>query len=173
MNNLNKNTIYEDSLEEFLPKQSNKSIIKCTLLTICIFFLGLLSLSFFLPWSTTLKGHFNIIRDNDIYYAFISLPAVGTGEIEKDMLTNLYTYNYPDFKYGHLQGKVVSFIDNNELEKSNLYIVKIRIGKELKTNYGYNLSEQIQLRGEGEIIIKEQRLIEAIIEPIANLNFNK
>lgn len=173
MDCLDNNTIYEDSLEDFFPKQNNKSVLKCVLITICIFMLGLLLLSYVLPWSITLKGHFHIKNENEVYYALLYLPAIGTGEIKQDMVTNLYSENYPESIYGYLRGNVVSFIDNTETDKNNMYIVKIRIGKELKTNYGYTLSSHIQLQGEGEIIIKEQRLIEAILEPISKLKNTK
>ena len=86
------------------------------------------------------------------------------------MNAKIYTANYPESTYGHLNGTVISFVENVSTKNDGkLYIVKIYLGKELITNYGYQLSEQIEIIGTGDIIIKDQFLIENFFEPISKI----
>ena len=163
MNNTEKNIIYEQSIEDLIPQQ-HTSATKYTLAVICIFFLGLIAFSCVLPYPTKVSGNAEIVHNNGKYYAFLYLPPERTGEIKKGMNANIYTMNYPESTYGHLTGKVMSFVKNmSAMEEGKLYVVEIYIGEELVTNYGYQLSDQIKIIGTGDIIIKEQFLIESLL----------
>lgn len=165
MDNINKNLIYEQCIEDLIPQQ-HSSITRYILMTVCIFFTGLIIFSCILTYPITVKGHAEIIRENNRYYALLYLSPESTGEIRSGMQANIYTFNYPESKFGHLKGKVISFIQNKNFENRDIYIVKILLGNELITNYKYKLSGHIKLLGNGEIIIKEQLFIETLIEPI-------
>lgn len=169
MNNTEKNIIYEQSIEDLIPQQ-HTSATKYTLAVICIFLVGLIAFSCVLPYPTKVTGNAEIVHDNGAYYTFLYLPPERTGEIKKGMNANIYTMNYPESTYGHLNGKVMSFVKNvSATEEGKLYVVKIYLGKELVTNYGCQLSDQLKIIGTGDIIIKEQFLIENFIEPISKI----
>ncbi len=169
MNNSEKNIVYDQSIEDLIPQQ-HTSATKYTLLVICISLVGLIAFLCVFPYPTKVSGSAEIIHDNGMYYAFLFLPPDRTGEIKKGMNAKIYTANYPESTYGHLNGTVISFVENVSTKNDGkLYIVKIYLGKELITNYGYQLSEQIEIIGTGDIIIKDQFLIENFFEPISKI----
>lgn len=166
MDNIEKNIIYEQSIEDLIPQQ-HTSATKYTLAVICIFLVGLIVFSCVLPYPTKVSGNAEIVHNNGKYYAFLYLSPERTGEIKKGMNANIYTMNYPESTYGHLNGKVMSFVKNvSAMEDGKLYVVKIYLGEELVTNYGCQLSNQLKIIGTGDIIVKEQFLIESFFEPI-------
>ena len=169
MNNTEKNIIYEQDIEDLIPQQ-HTSATKYTLVVICIFLIGLIAFSCVLPYPTKVSGNAEVLYNNGKYYAFLYLSPERTGEIKKGMNAYIYTKNYPESIYGHLNGKVMSFVkDMAAMENRKLYVVKIYLGEELITNYGYQLSDQLKIIGTGDIIIKEQFLVESFIEPISKI----
>lgn len=169
MNNTEKNIIYEQSIEDLIPQQ-HTSATQYTLAVICIFLIGLIAFSCVFPYPTKVSGNAEIIHDSGMYYAYLYLPPDRTGEIKEGMNAKIYTANYPESTYGHLNGTAISFVKNvSPMNDGKLYVVKIYLGKELITNYGYRLSEQIKIIGTGDIIIKDQFLIENFFEPISKI----
>lgn len=92
------------------------------------------------------------------------LPAAGAGKVEKGQRVHVRLENFPDTEYGLLNGKVsrVSEIPDEE----SRYFVEIEFPDGLTTNYGKTLPIAKQMVGTAQIVIKDKRLIETLLEPI-------
>lgn len=151
--------IYEQSIEDFIPKRHTSTGI-LMLFTITIMLSGMLLLAYCIPYPKTLRGETYIIDENK---AIIFLPPTGTGAITKGMIVRLYLDNYPSNEYGYLSGVVVGFANKGMPSKNKLYSIIINLNTGLKTNTGTILNKKLYLQGYGEIIIKNQKLIEVLI----------
>ncbi len=171
MDNSNRDLIIEQSVEDLIPMQ-HTSLLKWTLATLTIFIAGVIILACVFPYPKTLKGNAIISCEKDSYKVFLYLSPEGTGEIRAGMPVHIYTSNYNEYTYGYLLGKVDSFVDDGKPNDNGLYCIRITLCDGLTTNYGYRLSDKLFLQGTGEVVVKEQRLIHLIIEPIASI-FNK
>ena len=92
------------------------------------------------------------------------LPAAGAGKVEKGQRVHVRLENFPDTEYGFLKGEVsrVSEIPDEE----SRYFVEIEFPDGLTTNYGKTLPIAKQMVGTAQIVIKDKRLIETLLEPI-------
>ena len=89
------------------------------------------------------------------------------GKVKLDQKVIIKLDGYESTEYGFITGKIkrVSTFPNNE----GLYNVIIELPKNLKTSYGTNIPFSPELRGKGEIILKDQTLFELFIKNIKKL----
>ena len=71
---------------------------------------------------------------------------------------NIKLENFPDDEFGMLQGKVdyISMLP----DKDGLYLIDVKLPKELVTTYNKKIPFQQEMRGSVEIITEDLRLIE-------------
>lgn len=95
------------------------------------------------------------------------LPAAGAGKVKKGQIVKVRLNNYPDNEFGYVQGTVkeISAIP----DKDGNYYLEITFPSGLWTNYGKRLPQSRQMIGTAEIIIKNKRLAENLIEPIQRI----
>lgn len=92
------------------------------------------------------------------------LPAAGSGKVRTGQTVKVRLANFPDSEYGHVKGQVtaVSAIPDKDCN----YFLEIGFPDGLHTNYGKTLPPMKQMVGSAEIIVKDKRLIENLLEPI-------
>ena len=94
-------------------------------------------------------------------------PADGVGKIQigQRVLTRLN--NYPDEEFGSIEGVVSNISDFPD--KDDNYIVDIKFPNNLKTSYGIKLPQGKMILGNVQIIIKDKRMIEVLIQPLEKI----
>jgi HlyD family secretion protein len=114
---------------------------------------------------------FTIVPDEDqniIGRAFV--PVIGAGKVEPDQNVNIKLDNYPHMEFGLLEGIVsnIPMVPVNS-EDGDYYTVEIQLKNKLITNYKKELPFNQEMQGVAEIITKDRRLIERLIEPLVSI----
>lgn len=95
------------------------------------------------------------------------VPAEGAGKVEKGQKVYVRVKDFPDTEFGFLEGIVKSI--SGVPDKDNNYFIEISFPDGLVTNYKKRLPISRQMSGTAEIVIKNKRLIENIIQPLEKL----
>lgn len=98
------------------------------------------------------------------------IPLVGAGKVEIEQRVNMKLDNFPYMEYGFLEGKIVniSMVPVNDKDGS-YYTAEIELSNDLTTNYKKQLPFNQEMQGVAEIITKDRRLIERLIEPLVSI----
>ncbi len=99
-----------------------------------------------------------------------TVSIMGAGKIESGQRVNLKLDNYPHMEYGILEGKVsnISKVPVNT-EKGAFYTVEIILVNDMITNYNRELPFNQEMQGVAEIITRDRRMIERLIEPLVSI----
>jgi len=103
-------------------------------------------------------------KENPVSIGRARLPAAGAGKVREGQQVKVRLSNFPDTEYGYVKGLItaVSAIP----DKDSNYFLEISFPDGLHTNYGKTLPPLKQMVGSAEIIVKDKRLIENLLEPI-------
>jgi len=102
---------------------------------------------------------FTIIpRENSSFIAKLKTPSQNSGKIKIGQNVNIKLENYPDTEFGVLNGTVkkISLIPDSE----GLYFIDVELPSKLITSYNNEIDFKQEMRGTGEIITEDLRLIE-------------
>lgn len=102
-----------------------------------------------------------------IGYAKIS--DKGSSNVKKGQRVNIKLNNYPYKEYGILVGKIDHVI---ETPSSDHYLVHITFPNKIKTSYGKLIEIKPQMKGEADILTKEQSLLTKIFQEIKAIIVN-
>lgn len=102
------------------------------------------------------------IKKNSI--VILTIGPSGFGKVKVGQMVLIRLTNYPDTEFGVLKG-AVKYISPLS-DENGMYRAEVSLSEGLVTTYGVDLDRTIQLVGTAEIITKERRLIERILEPI-------
>ena len=144
-----------------------KVLQKIGVFSLVLFLTILLTGSFFFRYPETLRGYMVIpISDNNLapVQGYLFLPSTNIGEVKIGARVLMHTDAYPESDYGLLVG-VVKRIHGKPVGKSATYQVDVSFHGGLETTRGKRLSQELQLVGTGEVVLRESRLIEMLIEP--------
>lgn len=99
-----------------------------------------------------------------------SIPAADAGKVEVGQRVNIKLDNFPYMEYGLVEGKItnISMLPVTH-EKGIYYIVEIGLINNLVTNYKKELPFNYEMQGNAEIITKDRRLIERLVEPLVSV----
>lgn len=99
-----------------------------------------------------------------------TVPIIGAGKIQSGQKVNIKLDNYPYLEFGLIEGEIskISMIPIST-EKESYYTVEIELTKNLVTNYNEELPFSQKMQGTVEIITKDRRLIERLIEPLVSI----
>ncbi|MDD4109877.1 MAG: HlyD family efflux transporter periplasmic adaptor subunit, partial [Prolixibacteraceae bacterium] len=97
------------------------------------------------------------------------VPITGSGKIEPGQKVNIKLDNYPHMEYGIVEGRVknISKVPVTT-EKGAYYTVEVELVNNMVTNYKRELPFNQEMQGLGEIITKERRMMERIVEPLVS-----
>jgi multidrug resistance efflux pump len=98
------------------------------------------------------------------------VPIAGAGKIEPGQRVNIKLDNYPHMEFGIVEGKInnISKVPVNT-EAGAFYTVEISLVNNLVTNYNRELPFNQEMQGTAEIVTKDRRLIERIVDPIISI----
>jgi HlyD family secretion protein len=114
---------------------------------------------------------FNIVPENEQkIIGKTMVPIAGAGKVEVGQRVNIKLDNYPYMEYGLLEGKInnISMVPVIS-EKGSYYTAEIELINKLITNYKKELPFNQEMQGSAEIITKDRRLIERLIEPLVSI----
>lgn len=163
--------IYENTEVQELIGYVPTSLQKWGVFVIAMFIMVLLAGSYFFQYPETLKGKIVIPASNDstpYVSGQLYLPPINFGEVKIGAKVLVFTEAYPESKYGFLTGTVNKIYGIPDA--SGHYMVEVRFPNGLQTNQGMTLSPRLQLIGTGEVVLREARLIEALVKPVQLIN---
>jgi len=114
---------------------------------------------------------FNVVPENEQkIIGKATVPIAGAGKVEVGQRVNLKLDNYPYMEYGLLEGKItnISMVPVSN-EKGGYYTAEIELVNYLVTNYNKELPLNQEMQGNAEIITKDRRLIERLVEPLVSI----
>jgi HlyD family secretion protein len=114
---------------------------------------------------------FTVIPDNEReIIGKATVPLAGAGKVEVGQRVNIKLDNYPYMEFGLLEGKIsnISMVPVSS-EKGGYYTAEIELNNKLYTNYKKELPFNQEMQGNAEIITKDRRLIERLVEPLVSV----
>ncbi len=114
---------------------------------------------------------FTVVPDNDQeIIGKATVPLAGAGKVEVGQKVNIKLDNYPYMEFGLLEGKIINIsMVPVASEKGGYYTAEIVLNNKLNTNYKKELPFNQEMQGNAEIITKDRRLIERLIEPLVSI----
>ncbi|MEZ5105987.1 MAG: HlyD family efflux transporter periplasmic adaptor subunit [Draconibacterium sp.] len=99
-----------------------------------------------------------------------TIPVTGAGKVEVGQKVNIKLDNYPYMEFGILQGEItnLSMVPVSS-EQGSYYTAEIKLDNNLITNYNRKLPFSQEMQGYAEIITKDRRLIERLVEPLVSI----
>ena len=96
-----------------------------------------------------------------------AVPIRGAGKIKAGQKVNIKLDNFPHMEYGIVEG-IVGNISKVPVitDQGAFYTVEITLGNNMITNYGRELPFNQEMQGIAEIITRDRRMIERLIEPL-------
>jgi HlyD family secretion protein len=114
---------------------------------------------------------FNVVPENEQeIIGKATVPIAGAGKVEVGQRVNIKLDNYPYMEYGLLEGNItnISMVPVTT-EKGGYYTAEIKLINNLVTNYKKELPFNQEMQGTAEIITKDRRLIERLVEPLVSV----
>jgi HlyD family secretion protein len=114
---------------------------------------------------------FNVVPENEQeIIGKATVPIAGAGKVEVGQRVNIKLDNYPYMEYGLLEGNItnISMVPVTT-EKGGYYTAEIKLINKLVTNYKKELPFNQEMQGTAEIITKDRRLIERLVEPLVSV----
>ncbi len=98
------------------------------------------------------------------------IPLAGAGKIQIGQRVNIKLDNYPHMEFGLLEGTVgnISMVPVST-ENGGYYTAEIVLSNQLITNYKKELPFNQEMQGNAQIITKDRRLIERLVEPLVSI----
>ena len=98
------------------------------------------------------------------------IPVSGAGKTEVGQRVNIKLDNFPYMEFGLLEGRVekISMVPVT-IGEGSFYTAEISLTSGLKTNYKKELPGSQEMVGVAEIITKDRRLIERLVQPLVAL----
>lgn len=100
----------------------------------------------------------------------VEFPLAGSGKVEPGQKVKIKLDNYPHLEYGMLEGQIthISLVPVNS-NQGAFYTAELDLRGGLATNYGIDLPFNQEMAGVAEIVTKDRRLIERLIQPLTSL----
>lgn len=99
-----------------------------------------------------------------------AVPVAGAGKVAEGQRVNIKLDNYPHMEFGIVEGKITNISKVPVTSGSgSFYTAEIALINQLSTNYQQELPFNQEMQGVAEIITKERRLLERIVEPLISV----
>jgi len=96
-----------------------------------------------------------------------AVPVKGAGKVEPGQKVNIKLDNYPHMEFGILEGKIVNISKVPVItEKDSYYTVEVELVNDMITNYNKELRFSQEMQGNAEIITKDRRMIQRLLDPL-------
>ena len=103
-----------------------------------------------------------------------TIPLAGVGKVDTAQRVNIKLDNFPYMEFGMLEGEIsnISMVPvTNDL--GTYYPADIILRNGLVTNYKKELPFNQEMQGNAEIITKDRRLIQRLVEPLVSVFHEK
>ncbi len=102
------------------------------------------------------------------------VPVTGAGKIKSGQKVNIKLDNYPYIEFGIIESEIskISMVPVSA-EKESYCNVEINLANKLITNYKKEIPFNQKVQETAEIITKDRRLIERLIEPLVSIFYKK
>lgn len=111
---------------------------------------------------------FTIIpAENSRYIAKLKAPIQNSGKIKKGQNVNIRLENFPDEEFGMLTGKVLNI--SLLPDKEGFFAVDVELPEKLVTNYNKEIVFTQEMKGAGEIVTEDLRLMERFFYQLRNI----
>lgn len=108
--------------------------------------------------------------DNQSIIGKAIVPVIGAGKIKIGQRVNMKLDNYPYMEFGILEGTITNIsMVPVVTENGSYYTAEIQLNNRLITNYKKELPFNQEMQGAAEIITKDRRLIERLVEPLVSI----
>ena len=96
----------------------------------------------------------------------LAIPSTGFGKVAVGQTVNIKLHGFPHMEFGQLKGQITSI---SEVPDEAGYVAEVDFPAGLTTTYKKDLPLIQQMDGTGEVITRDQRLIERFLQPIRAL----
>ncbi len=97
----------------------------------------------------------------------VLIPAAGAGKVEPGQRVNIKLEKYPQAEFGIVAGSITEILSEPlKTDEGLFYEAEISLADNLTTSYGHKLTFGNGLIGTAEIVTKDRRLIEHLLEPL-------
>ncbi|MFV0269004.1 MAG: HlyD family efflux transporter periplasmic adaptor subunit [Draconibacterium sp.] len=97
----------------------------------------------------------------------LTIPLTGSGKVEPGQTVNIKLDNYPYMEFGLIESTIENIskvpVTNAEM---GYYTAEVKLNKGLMTNYNKELFFAQEMQGTAEIITKDRRLLERLVQPV-------
>ncbi|MCZ4693796.1 HlyD family efflux transporter periplasmic adaptor subunit [Ancylomarina euxinus] len=101
------------------------------------------------------------------------IPMSGSGKVSIGQKVNIKLNNYPYMEFGMLHGKISNISLVPSVDKNGTYYsAEVLMNNNLNTNYKKVLSFHQEMKGVGEIVTRENRLIQRFVDPLRAILFS-
>jgi multidrug resistance efflux pump len=98
------------------------------------------------------------------------VPIAGAGKIETGQRVNIKLDNYPHMEFGIVEGEVTNISKVPvTTEAGAFYTVEVALVNDLVTNYNRELPFSQEMQGTAEIVTKDRRLIQRLVDPLISV----
>jgi HlyD family secretion protein len=114
---------------------------------------------------------FTVVPDNEQeIIGKASVPLTGAGKVEVGQRVNIKLDNFPYLEFGFLEGEIsnLSMVPVTN-ENGTYYTAEIKLKNNLTTNSNKILPFNQEMQGYAEVITKDRRLIERLVEPLVSV----
>jgi HlyD family secretion protein len=100
------------------------------------------------------------------FIAKLQLPIQSSGKVKTGQKVIIKLDDYPYMEYGFIRGSInkISLVSSNDF-----YYAEVNLPQKLITTYGKDISAKKELRGSGEIIVRDERLLYKFLLPIRTI----
>ena len=104
---------------------------------------------------------FKVLPDsNSDYNIKLDVEPQNTGKINVGQNVNISLWDYPEYEFGVIRGKVRSI--SRTTDSKGFYKVNVSISNELVSSYGKKLEFRQEMKGTADIILEDLRLMERL-----------
>lgn len=96
----------------------------------------------------------------------LALPVVASGKVDTMQRVLIKFESYPYQEFGVVEGRIVS---KSKVPKDKVYNIEVSVPQDLTTSYGKQLRFEQEMEGMAEIITKDKRFIERIMEKLISV----
>lgn len=96
----------------------------------------------------------------------LALPVVASGKVDTMQRVLIKFASYPYQEFGVVEGRVLS---KSKVPKDKVYNIEVSVPQDLTTTYGKQLRFEQEMEGLAEIITKDKRFIERIMEKLISV----
>lgn len=114
---------------------------------------------------------FSVVPDESVeIIGRLEIPLTGSGKVEPGQRVKVKLDNFPYMEYGMLEGRIstISLVPT-VTPQGAYYTAELDLPGGLRTNYKIDLAFNQEMMGSAEVITKDRRLLERLVQPVTSV----